>query len=144
ALWIGSSSLALYSMIGLVMLMGLAVKNSIILVGYSERLGRDGTEESIAIIQAYRVRLRLILMTSIALIRGREPLAHGLTEGSNQRTSLGISVIGGVITSTLLTLIVIPAVYSYMERFKRRMIKIGSKVVQSSTTAANGHRDATM
>jgi HAE1 family hydrophobic/amphiphilic exporter-1 len=128
ALWVGSSSLDLYSMIGLVMLMGLAVKNSIILVDYVDQLRASGMEEGRAIIEGCKVRLRPILMTSIALISGMAPIAYGLNEVSNQRTSLGVAVIGGVVTSTLLTLIVIPAVYSYMEKVKRVLQSVGKRL----------------
>lgn len=129
ALWLGNSSLDLYSMIGLVMLMGLAVKNSIILVDYVDQLRTNGMPEGQAIVEGCKVRLRPILMTSIALIAGMAPIAYGLNEVSNQRTSLGVAVIGGVVTSTLLTLIVIPAVYSYMEKLKRVLQGIGKKFV---------------
>lgn len=128
ALWIGGSQIDLYSMIGCVMLMGLATKNSIILVDYINHLIAEGKSETEAIIEAGRVRLRPILMTSFALVAGMIPVAIGLNEVSNQRTSLGITVIGGVISSTLLTLLVIPSVFSYMERFKRRMVSIGSRL----------------
>lgn len=129
ALWVGRSSLDLYSMIGCVMLMGLATKNSIILVDYINHLIAQGMAEKEAIIEAGKVRLRPILMTSFALVAGMIPVAIGLNEVSNQRTSLGIAVIGGVISSTFLTLLVIPSVYSYMEAFKRRMIALGSRFV---------------
>jgi len=71
-----------------------------------------------AIITSGKARLRPILMTSFALIAGMIPLAIGLNEASRQRTSMGIAVIGGLISSTLLTLVVIPAAYSYIERFR--------------------------
>jgi hydrophobic/amphiphilic exporter-1 (mainly G- bacteria), HAE1 family len=127
-LWLGRSSLDLYSMIGMVMLMGLAVKNSIILVDYIEHLRREGVEEVKAVIEACKVRLRPILMTSIALIAGMAPIAYGLNEVSNQRRSLGFAVIGGVITSTLLTLVVIPAIYSYIEWARRHLVQVGTKM----------------
>jgi HAE1 family hydrophobic/amphiphilic exporter-1 len=126
ALWAFNSSLDLFSMIGCIMLMGLAVKNSIILVDYIEQLKHGGMNERDAILEAGRVRLRPILMTSLALVAGMIPVAIGLNEVSNQRTSLGIAIIGGTISSTLLTLIVIPCVYSYMERFRRFMRKLAT------------------
>ncbi|MCB0349173.1 MAG: efflux RND transporter permease subunit, partial [Bdellovibrionales bacterium] len=129
ALWVFGSSLDLFSMIGCIMLMGLAVKNSIIMVDYIEQLKKDGMDERSAILEAGRVRLRPILMTSFALVAGMIPVAIGLNEVSNQRTSLGVTIIGGTISSTLLTLIVIPCVYSYMEAFKRFMRRLGSGVV---------------
>lgn len=129
ALWIGNSSLDLYSMIGCIMLMGLATKNSIILVDYINQLLAQGVSRTEAIVEAGKVRLRPILMTSLALIAGMVPVAIGLNEVSNQRTSLGVAVIGGVISSTLLTLIVIPAVFSYMESLRGFLVRVGSHFV---------------
>lgn len=129
ALWIGGSSLDLYSMIGCIMLMGLATKNSIILIDYINQLLAQGKSRAEAIVEAGKVRLRPILMTSFALIAGMVPVAIGLNEVSNQRTSLGVAVIGGVISSTLLTLIVIPAVFSYMETLRGVLVRIGSRFV---------------
>lgn len=128
ALWIGGSSLDLYSMIGCIMLIGLATKNSIILVDYINQLRAKGMEIKAAIVEAGRVRLRPILMTSLALIAGMVPIAIGLNEVSNERRSLGIAVIGGVVSSTLLTLIVIPAVFTYMEKIREWLLKFGRKI----------------
>jgi HAE1 family hydrophobic/amphiphilic exporter-1 len=105
-------------MIGCIMLLGVATKNSILLVDYAHQQVEGGMSLSEAIIASGRARLRPILMTSFALIGGMLPLAIGLNEASKQRTSMGIAVIGGLISSTLLTLVVIPAAYSYVERFR--------------------------
>lgn len=129
ALFIGRSALDLYSMIGCIMLMGLATKNSIILVDYINQIMHQGKSMYEAILEAGRVRLRPILMTSFCLIAGMVPVAIGLNEVSNQRTSLGISVIGGVVSSTLLTLIVIPAIFTYMERLRSVLLRVGTKLV---------------
>jgi len=129
ALWVGNKSLDLYSMIGCIMLMGLATKNSIILIDYINQLLESGSGIKDAILEAGRVRLRPILMTSFALIAGMVPVAIGLNEVSNQRTSLGVAVIGGVISSTFLTLIVIPAVFAYMESLRRWLVKQGSHLI---------------
>ena len=118
ALAIAHTSLDLFSMIGCVMLLGVATKNSILLVDYTHQQIEKGMEISEAIIVSGKARLRPILMTSFALIAGMIPLAIGLNEASKQRTSMGIAVIGGLISSTLLTLIVIPAAYTYIERFR--------------------------
>lgn len=113
------SSLDLFSMIGCVMLLGVATKNSILLVDYAnQQVQEKGMSLNEAILAAGKARLRPILMTSFALIAGMVPLAIGLNEASKQRTSMGIAVIGGLISSTLLTLVVIPAAYSYIERFR--------------------------
>jgi HAE1 family hydrophobic/amphiphilic exporter-1 len=92
------------------------------------------------------VRLRPILMTSFALISGMIPVAIGLNEVSAQRSSLGVAVIGGVISSTLLTLIVIPSVFTYMETFRNFLLRFGRKLVTPDLhPAKNGkynHQDS--
>lgn len=112
-------SFDLFSMIGCVMLLGIATKNSILLVDYTNHLMDQGVERAKAIIQAGRTRLRPILMTSFALIAGMLPVAIGLNEASAQRTSMGVAVIGGLISSTLLTLLVIPAAFVYIDSFRK-------------------------
>jgi len=129
ALWVGHKSLDLFSMIGCIMLMGLATKNSIILIDYVNQLLEKGMPIAEALVEAGKVRLRPILMTSFALISGMIPVAYGLNEVSNQRTSLGFAIIGGVLSSTLLTLIVIPAVFSYMEWFRHFLLRFGTRLV---------------
>lgn len=118
ALLISGESLNIFSMIGCIMLLGVATKNSILLVDYTKQLVEGGMEETKAIIQAGRTRLRPILMTTFALIAGMLPIAIGLNEASKQRTSMGVAIIGGLISSTLLTLVVVPAAYRYIERFR--------------------------
>jgi HAE1 family hydrophobic/amphiphilic exporter-1 len=119
ALAMFNASLDLFSMIGCIMLLGVATKNSILLVDYANQQAHEkGMSLDEAILAAGKARLRPILMTSFALIAGMIPLAIGLNEASKQRTSMGIAVIGGLISSTLLTLVVIPASYSYIERFR--------------------------
>jgi HAE1 family hydrophobic/amphiphilic exporter-1 len=119
ALALTGASLDLFSMIGCVMLLGVATKNSILLVDYANQQVHDhGMSLYDAVIASGKARLRPILMTSFALIAGMLPLAIGLNEASKQRTSMGIAVIGGLISSTLLTLVVIPAAYTYIERFR--------------------------
>lgn len=132
-LFVMKSSLDLFSMIGCIMLMGLATKNSIILVDYINQKLQDGLNLTEAIVKAGTTRLRPIVMTSLALIMGMMPIAIGLNEASSQRRSLGIAVVGGVFISTLLTLIVIPAVFSYIEIGRRWMIsRVGSKIVNAN------------
>ena len=120
ALLITGKSLDLFSMIGCVMLMGIATKNSILLVDYANQLVNEGKTRYDAMLAAGRTRLRPILMTTLALIVGMIPVAIGLNEASRQRVSMGIAVIGGLISSTLLTLIVVPAAYDYIDRFRVR------------------------
>lgn len=118
ALFITQKSLDIFSMIGCIMLLGIATKNSILLVDYTHHLVKEGYSHADAVIKAGRVRLRPILMTTFALIAGMIPIAIGLNEASRQRTSMGVAIIGGLISSTLLTLVVVPAAYSYIERFR--------------------------
>ncbi len=118
ALFITQASLDIFSMIGCIMLMGIATKNSILLVDYANQQLEKGKSRRDALLEAGRTRLRPILMTSLALIAGMLPVAIGLNEASKQRTSLGIAVIGGIISSTLLTLVVVPAAFSYIDRFR--------------------------
>ncbi|MBX3041655.1 MAG: efflux RND transporter permease subunit [Bdellovibrionaceae bacterium] len=118
SLFVTRSSFDLFSMIGCVMLLGLATKNSILLVDYAMEMQREGVDRVKAMLMAGETRLRPILMTSLALIAGMIPVAIGLNEASKQRTSLGIVVIGGTISSTILTLVVIPAAHMYLDRFQ--------------------------
>jgi HAE1 family hydrophobic/amphiphilic exporter-1 len=117
-------------MIGSIMLMGLATKNSIILVDYINQRLEQGMELKEAIITGCRTRLRPILMTTFALIAGMIPVAIGLNEASSQRTSLGIAVVSGVLISTILTLVLIPAIFDSIERGRRFMIRVvGSRLI---------------
>jgi HAE1 family hydrophobic/amphiphilic exporter-1 len=118
ALLLTNASLDLFAMIGCILLLGIATKNSILLVDYAAQKVAEGVDLSTAMIQAGKTRLRPILMTSVALIAGMIPVAYGLNEASKQRTGMGIAVIGGLISSTLLSLVVVPAAYSYVERFR--------------------------
>jgi HAE1 family hydrophobic/amphiphilic exporter-1 len=115
ALMMFNSTLSMFSVIGVVMLMGLVTKNAILLVDFAIRAREDGMERSEALLMAAKVRLRPILMTTLAMIFGMVPLAFALTEGSEMRAPMGQAVIGGVITSSLLTLVVVPVAYCYMD-----------------------------
>jgi HAE1 family hydrophobic/amphiphilic exporter-1 len=124
------SSMSMFSVIGIVLLMGLVTKNAILLVDFAIRAreGRAGgppMDRESALLLAAKVRLRPILMTTLAMVFGMVPLAFALTEGSEQRAPMGQAVIGGVITSSLLTLVVVPVVYCYMDDlaawFRRRL-----------------------
>jgi HAE1 family hydrophobic/amphiphilic exporter-1 len=125
ALLLWRSTLNMFSVIGVIMLMGLVTKNAILLVDFANRARADGMERVQALLEAARVRLRPILMTTLAMIFGMVPLAFALTEGSEQRAPMGQAVIGGLITSSLLTLVVVPVVYLYLDDFaswaRRRM-----------------------
>ncbi len=135
ALLMFRSTLSMFSIIGVVMLMGLVTKNAILLVDFAIRArqglvgegsGARPLSREEALLLAAQVRLRPILMTTLAMIFGMVPLAFALTEGSEQRAPMGQAVIGGVITSSILTLVVVPVVYCYMDDLaqwlKRRLI----------------------
>lgn len=119
ALYLAHESINIFSMIGFVMLLGVVTKNSILLVDYTLQLQSQGVERNEALIKAGKTRLRPILMTSFTLIAGTIPIAVGLNEASKQRTAMGIAIIGGLISSTLLTLVVVPAAYGYVDRFRK-------------------------
>lgn len=103
------------SLIGLIMLMGLVTKNAILLVDYTKILRTEGMDRRNAVITAGRTRLRPIMMTTLAMIFGMLPLALGLGAGAEMRAPMGRAVIGGLITSTLLTLLVVPVVYTILD-----------------------------
>ena len=115
ALILFRSTLNMFSIIGVVMLMGLVTKNAILLVDFANRAREQGMERSAALLEAARVRLRPILMTTLAMVFGMVPLAFALSEGSEQRAPMGQAVIGGVITSSVLTLVVVPVIYGYLD-----------------------------
>ncbi|GMV75859.1 MAG: multidrug transporter AcrB [Rubrivivax sp.] len=115
ALLLFGSTLNMFSIIGVVMLMGLVTKNAILLVDFAIRAREAGAERTQALLDAARVRLRPILMTTLAMVFGMMPLAFAVTEGSEQRSPMGQAVIGGVITSSLLTLVVVPVIYCWLD-----------------------------
>jgi HAE1 family hydrophobic/amphiphilic exporter-1 len=125
ALRLTGIELTIFGMIGMVLLLGLVTKNSILLVDFINRLARSGMEKDQAIIRAGGVRLRPIVMTSIAILMGNLPAAIGLGEGAELRRGLATIVIGGLITSTLLTLLFVPVAYSLLESGTRRASKLG-------------------
>jgi HAE1 family hydrophobic/amphiphilic exporter-1 len=115
ALFVSGQALNIFSMIGLVMLNGLVTKNSILLVDYILQGQRRGLSRAEAIVEAGKIRLRPILMTTIALIAGMVPLAFALTEAGRFRQSLGTAIVGGLVSSLFLTLLVVPAAYGYVD-----------------------------
>ena len=149
ALLMFRSTLNMFSIIGIVMLMGLVTKNAILLIDFAIRAQRgeagaegggleargEAMERDAALLYAAEVRLRPILMTTLAMVFGMVPLAFALSEGSEQRAPMGQAVIGGVITSSLLTLVVVPVVYCYLDDFarwvKRRIFRLPDPVLSS-------------
>jgi HAE1 family hydrophobic/amphiphilic exporter-1 len=115
-------NLNIMSMIGLIMLMGLVTKNAILLIDYTNRQRREGEDRARALIRAAKVRLRPIVMTTTAMIFGMLPLAFEIGAGSEMRAPMARAVIGGLITSTLLTLIVVPVVYTYLDDWGTRLL----------------------
>lgn len=114
-LFLANKELGLMSLIGIIMLMGLVVKNSILLVDYTITLRKRGIERTDALLMAGPVRLRPILMTTIAMVAGMTPVAMQLTAGSETRSPMAVAVIGGLLTSTMLTLIVVPVAYTIVD-----------------------------
>ncbi len=108
-------SIGLYALIGITMLMGLVTKNAILLVEYGLLAMRKGLPQREAIVLAGETRMQPILMTTIAMIAGMSPIALGLGAGSEARSPMAISVIGGLISSTVFTLVVIPVVFTYID-----------------------------
>ena len=116
ALFITGTTISIVALIGVIMLAGIVVNNAIVLVDLINQLRAQGAERTDAIMEAGRARLRPILMTSLTTALGLLPMAMGIGEGSEVRTPMAITVIGGLVVSTLLTLVVIPVVYSLMDR----------------------------
>ena len=118
---LAGATLNLYSQIGMILLIGLVTKNSILLVEYINQLKERGLSTVEAALEAGRIRLRPILMTSVATVMGATPIAFGLGAGSISRRPLGYAIVGGVLFSTLLTLYVVPAVYVIFDGLRSRV-----------------------
>ena len=108
------------SIIGFVMLMGLVTKNAILLVDYTNMARDDGKPLKEALLEAGSLRLRPILMTTFSTILGMLPIALGIGAGAELRQSMGVVLVGGLITSTILTLIIVPLVYLMIDEFKEK------------------------
>jgi multidrug efflux pump len=130
-LLIARSTLNLYSQIGMILLIGLVTKNSILLVEYANQLKARGMSSAEAILESGRIRLRPILMTSVATIMGAVPIAFGLGAGSTSRRPLGYAIVGGLLFSTLLTLFLVPAVYVILDEARERLrVRGGARVLR--------------
>ena len=119
SLFVFGQSMNIFSQIGLIMLIGLVTKNSILIVEYSNQLRARGREVTEAVVEAAKIRLRPILMTSFATVFGILPIAIGFGAGAESRRPLGIAVVGGLIFSTFLTLLLVPSMYTLLARFSR-------------------------
>jgi hydrophobe/amphiphile efflux-1 (HAE1) family protein len=123
ALYLGGQTLNIYSMIGLILLMGIVKKNSILLVEFTNQMKEEGLATHEALLKACPIRLRPILMTSIATIAGAIPPALAIGPGAESRIPMALSVIGGVLVSTILTLFVVPCVYSLFDRLSAPKVR---------------------
>jgi HAE1 family hydrophobic/amphiphilic exporter-1 len=138
ALLVTGDTLNIMSMIGLMLLAGIVAKNAILLVDFAKWERERGTPLRDALVEAGRVRLRPILMTTLALIAGMFPVALGLDEGGDFNAPMGRAVIGGTITSTILTLVVIPTVYEILDGWKQAILRLGRRVFGHAPAPAAG------
>jgi multidrug efflux pump len=120
-LWIAGSTINLYSQIGLILLIGLVTKNSILIVEYANQLRERGLSTVDAVLESGRIRLRPILMTSISTIMGAVPIMLGLGAGSISRRPLGYAIVGGIFFSTVLTLFLVPVAYVMLDGARERV-----------------------
>jgi len=118
SLWITGRALSLWSALGMFLLLGIVKKNGILQVDYTNRLRASGMPVRQAILEANRVRLRPILMTTLSIVAGLIPVAVGIGAGSEQRASIAVTIIGGQTLCLLLTLLVVPVAYSYLAEFE--------------------------
>ena len=142
ALLLWHSELSIPSMIGLFMLMGIAAKNSILLVEYAIEREREGASQHDALMEACRERARPIVMTTLAMMAGMFPTALGLGQGSEFRQPMAVAVIGGLITSTVLSLLLVPVVYEFVDDFEEWLKpKWGRFVTPREAPLAPAHQD---
>ena len=134
ALLFWRSTLNVFSMIGLVMLMGFVTKNAILLVDFANHARKAGATVADALLQAGLIRMRPIIMTTAAMVFGMLPLALALNDGGEMQAPMGRAIIGGVITSTLLTLVVVPVLYSYVVRARRRELRLTAVATATAST----------
>jgi HAE1 family hydrophobic/amphiphilic exporter-1 len=124
ALALAGAELAIFVQIGIVMLMGLVMKNGILLVDYANQLREEGSESRAAMLDAGPVRLRPVLMTTFSTVFGMVPIALSSSDGSEFRNALGILIIGGLLSSMFLTLLVVPVVYTLVDDLRSRLAAI--------------------
>jgi multidrug efflux pump subunit AcrB len=143
-LWVFGYTISMMSLIGLLMLVGIVTKNSILLVEYAIMARRDlGMSRSEALVDACHKRVRPIIMTTVAMAAGMLPIATGLAGDDSFRVPMAVVVIGGLVTSTVLSLLVVPVVYEIVDDAKQRLFPHGTKratqVVEGTQLAAR-HR----
>ncbi|MBC8016142.1 MAG: efflux RND transporter permease subunit, partial [Sporomusaceae bacterium] len=132
-LLLAGSMLSMMSMIGIVMLMGLVTKNAILLIDFAKQRMEQGTERNQALVEAAVVRMRPIIMTTIAMIAGMLPLALGIGPGAEARAPMAHAIIGGLITSTILTLVVVPVVYTLLDDLRNRKVNKKAEKISLGT-----------
>lgn len=133
-LLLSGKSMNMFAILGLFMLIGVAGKNGILLVDFTKQLMDEGVERLEALVRAGKARLRPILMTSFALVAGTIPIAIGLNPASRTRTSMGVVIISGILIATVLTLIAVPSVFVYVDRFRVWVNTLGKRVVSKPKT----------
>jgi multidrug efflux pump len=138
-LWIGGKTLNIYSQIGLIMLVGIAAKNGVLIVEFINQLRDKGMEFREAIVEASRIRLRPVIMTAFSAVMGSVPLivAHG--PGALSRQALGVVIFSGVSLATLFTLFIVPAVYNLMARRTGSPNAVAHKLQSMQAEAAATH-----
>ena len=142
SLWALHMTINIYSQIGLIMLIGLVTKNAILIVEYANQRRERGIDIVEAVVGAAKIRLRPILMTTLATIFGILPIALGLGAGAESRKPLGMAVVGGMVFSTLLTLMVVPVVYSMLARFAGEKATASERAAAPAGAALPAHASA--
>lgn len=124
SLWLFGQTLNIFSQIGMIMLIGLVTKNGILIVEFANKKREEGMTKLDAVLEASRLRLRPILMTSLAMALGSLPLALSLGDASTSRIPLGVVIVGGVLFALVLTLFVIPSIYTYLSRQRKHIVEL--------------------
>jgi len=143
-LYLTGSSMNLFAIFGFFMLIGVAGKNGILMVDFAKVLMEEEKRDRFsAIIEAGKTRLRPILMTSFALIAGTLPIAYGLNPASRTRTSMGVAIVAGVALSTILTLVVLPSIFIYIDRLRVWANNLGAKMTSKKKEEKHSHQETT-
>jgi multidrug efflux pump len=139
ALWMTGQTLNVFSQIGMVLLIGLMAKNGILVVEFANQLRDRGMSVRDAVLEASVVRLRPILMTSIATVLGAVPLAMATGAGAESRQALGVVIVGGITLSTIVTLYAVPALYLLLAPYTKPIGAIAAKLAELEAKPASGH-----